>query len=60
MLAYCVLYAKSFVIWYNKYMKESRCFFCDKVATHFDVVMKDSEYIVADVCNGHLVMGLSS
>jgi hypothetical protein len=41
-------------------MKESRCFFCDKVATHFDVVMKDSEYIVADVCNGHLVIGLSS
>jgi hypothetical protein len=41
-------------------MKEFKCFFCDKLATHYDVVMKDSEYVVADVCNVHLVMGLSS
>jgi hypothetical protein len=47
-------------MWYHINMKESKCFFCDKTAAYFDVVQKDSEYIVADVCNGHLVMGLSS
>jgi hypothetical protein len=41
-------------------MKESKCFFCDRAAAYFDVVMKDSEYIVADVCSKHVVMGLSS
>jgi hypothetical protein len=48
------------IMWYYIDMKESKCFFCDNKAAYFDVVQKDSEYIVADVCNSHLVMGLSS
>ncbi len=47
-------------MWYHIDMKESKCFFCDKAAVYFDIVMKDSEYIVADVCSKHVVMGLSS
>jgi len=41
-------------------MKESRCFFCDKTATHYDVVVDHAEYVVADVCLDHLTMGLVS
>ena len=41
-------------------MKESRCFFCDKLATHYDVVVDHAEYVVADVCLDHLTMGLVS
>lgn len=41
-------------------MKESKCFFCEKTAAYFDIVQTDSKYIIADVCNNHLVMGLSS
>lgn len=41
-------------------MKESKCFFCERRAAYFDVVQTDSDYIIADVCNYHLVMGLSS
>lgn len=41
-------------------MKESKCFFCDKEATHFDIVVNHSEYIVADVCLTHFSMGLVS
>lgn len=45
---------------YNINMKESKCFFCDNKAAYFDVVQTDSSFVVADVCNSHLVMGLSS
>ena len=41
-------------------MKEYKCFFCEKEATHFDIVVNHSEYIVADVCLTHLSMGLVS
>lgn len=41
-------------------MKEYKCFFCEKEATHFDIVVNHSEYIVADVCLNHLSMGLVS
>jgi hypothetical protein len=41
-------------------MEKSKCFFCDKDATHFDVVVNHAEYIFADVCLGHLSMGLVS
>lgn len=35
-------------------------FFCDKNATHYDVVMAHSKYEIADVCLDHLSMGLVS
>lgn len=35
-------------------MNKSKCFFCEKDATHFDVVVDHADYIVADVCLGHL------
>jgi len=41
-------------------MNKSKCFFCEKEATHFDVVVTHADYIVADVCFGHLSMGLVS
>jgi hypothetical protein len=41
-------------------MKKSKCFFCEKDATHFDVVVNNSQYIVADVCLIHLSMALTS
>lgn len=41
-------------------MKKSKCFFCEKDATHYDVVVNHKEYIVADVCFNHLSMGLVS
>ena len=41
-------------------MKEYKCFFCEKEATHFDIVVNHSDYIVADVCLTHLSMGLVS
>ena len=41
-------------------MNKSKCFFCEKDATHFDIVVNHSDYIVADVCIGHLSMGLVS
>lgn len=41
-------------------MKKYKCFFCEKDATHYDVVVNQSEYIVADVCLNHLSMGLIS
>ena len=41
-------------------MEQSKCFFCDKPATHYDVVVKSADYIVADVCLQHLSMGLVS
>jgi len=36
------------------------CFYCDKKATHFDIVVNQKDYIVADVCEKHLSLGLSS
>ena len=41
-------------------MKKSKCFFCNKDATHFDVVVENSYYIVADVCFDHFSMDLIS
>jgi hypothetical protein len=47
-------------LWYDICMNKTKCFFCDKEATHLDVVVDHADYIVADVCNKHLQMGLSS
>jgi hypothetical protein len=41
-------------------MEKSKCFFCHKDATHFDIVVNNDDYIVADVCLDHLSMGLMS
>jgi hypothetical protein len=41
-------------------MNKTECFFCESEATHLDVVVNHSDYIVADVCQKHLVIGLSS
>jgi hypothetical protein len=41
-------------------MNKTKCFYCTKEATHFDIVQTDTEYLIADVCNNHLVVGLSS
>jgi hypothetical protein len=41
-------------------MKKSKCFFCEKDATHFDVVVDHKDYIIADVCFNHLSTGLVS
>jgi len=41
-------------------MNKSKCFFCEKDATHYDVVVDHADYIVADVCLDHLSMGLVS
>lgn len=41
-------------------MKNTKCFYCDKKATHFDVVQKDKDYAIADVCDKHVVVGLAS
>ena len=41
-------------------MEKSKCFFCPKDATHFDIVVHHASYIVADVCLDHLSMGLVS
>ncbi len=34
-------------------MKISKCFLCDKEAIYYDVVLNNSEYIIADVCQDH-------
>jgi hypothetical protein len=41
-------------------MKPGQCFYCIKDATYFDIVTDDEKYLVADVCQDHLEMGLSS
>jgi hypothetical protein len=41
-------------------MNKVKCFFCDREATHYDVVVDHAEFIVADVCFIHLSMGLVS
>lgn len=41
-------------------MKSGKCFYCQKDATHFDTVVNNKDYIVADVCLDHLAVGLSS
>jgi hypothetical protein len=41
-------------------MNKTKCFFCDKEAAYLDVVVNHADYIVADVCEKHLQMGLSS
>jgi len=44
----------------EKNMKSGSCFFCNKKATHYDIVVDHSDYVVADVCLDHLSMGLVS
>ena len=41
-------------------MKKVKCFFCEKDATHYDIVVDHAEYVVADVCLTHLSMALNS
>ena len=41
-------------------MKTTKCFFCEKDATHYDVVVNYDNYIVADVCFNHLSMSLTA
>ncbi len=41
-------------------MNKSKCFFCEKDATHYDIVVNHEDYVVADVCLVHLSMGLVS
>lgn len=41
-------------------MKPGPCFYCNKDAQYFDVVTDNEKYIVSDVCEDHLEMGLSS
>jgi hypothetical protein len=38
-------------------MKNPKCFFCDKAATHYDVVVDHADYVIADVCFIHLSFG---
>ena len=41
-------------------MKKTKCFFCEEDATHYDVVINNSDYKIADVCFTHLSLGLVS
>jgi hypothetical protein len=41
-------------------MKKGKCFYCDNDATYFDVVQNEKKYLIADVCDQHVVVGLSS
>lgn len=41
-------------------MKNSKCFFCEKEATHWDALVNQEECIIADVCLDHLSIGLVS
>lgn len=41
-------------------MDKPKCFFCDKQATHYDVVLAHADFVVADVCFNHLSVGLSA
>jgi hypothetical protein len=41
-------------------MKSGKCVYCEKDAKYFDVILDNEEYIIADVCDHHLKMGLSS
>ncbi len=50
----------SALLWYDIDMQSGKCFYCDKDAAYFDVIMDDEDYIIADVCIDHLKMGLSS
>jgi hypothetical protein len=34
--------------------QQTKCFFCNKDAQYFDVVLNNKDYIVADVCNDHV------
>ena len=47
-------------MWYDICMNPGKCFYCDKEASYFDVIMDDENYMIADVCIDHLKMGLSS
>ena len=40
-------------------MKKIKCFFCEDDATHYDVVLNNKDFIVADVCLKHLSISLS-
>jgi hypothetical protein len=48
------------ILWYDIGMNKTKCFFCDEDAAYLDVVVNHADYVVADVCNKHLTMGLSS
>jgi len=41
-------------------MENNKCFFCEKDATHYDVVINSNEYIVADVCLTHMSVSLTA
>ena len=41
-------------------MIKTKCFFCYKDATHYDIVVNHADYVVADVCLDHLSIGLVS
>lgn len=41
-------------------MKSGSCVYCEQDAKYFDIVLNNDDYIVADVCEDHLEMGLSS
>jgi len=34
-------------------MEKSKCFYCDKIAVFYDVVLNKDEYIISDVCSDH-------
>lgn len=34
-------------------MNKSSCFFCEKEAVYYDVVVDKGGYIIADVCSSH-------
>jgi hypothetical protein len=44
----------------DKLVKSGDCFFCNQKATHYDVIVDHSDYVIADVCLDHLSMGLVS
>lgn len=35
-------------------MKKHKCFFCEKEALYYDVVLNNKDYIIADVCQDHM------
>lgn len=34
-------------------MEKSKCFYCEKDAIFYDVVLNNNKYIVSDVCSDH-------
>ena len=41
-------------------MKNTKCFYCNNDAIYYDVVQNNNDYVIADVCDKHMVVGLSS